>query len=56
MKLKKRNAKPLMVAKFTAEATRRGGAVTANQRRFFSVAISSGKEMEPVGVMAGAKA
>ncbi|NWA38791.1 hypothetical protein HX871_14535 [Pseudomonas reactans] len=48
-------AKPLLVAGFSAEAKKLGGSISANQRRFFNVAATKGKEMEPLGVLAGAR-
>ncbi|WP_455233654.1 hypothetical protein [Geopseudomonas aromaticivorans] len=53
MKHKESSDKPAMIAKFTEEAMRLGGGVSANQRRFFQAAIAHGKEMEPVGPLAG---
>jgi hypothetical protein len=43
----------LKIAVFTAEAKRLGGSVSANQRRFMKAAVAKGKELEPVGIMAG---
>ncbi|MGB3123828.1 MAG: hypothetical protein WBB95_08470 [Pseudomonas sp.] len=41
------------VETFSAEAKKRGGAMSANQKRFFTVAIEHGKGMEPTGPLAG---
>jgi hypothetical protein len=43
----------LKIAVFTAEAKRLGGSVSANQRRFMKAAVAKGKELEPVGILAG---
>lgn len=56
----KRQAKPLIakldaIAQFEAEARRLAGRVSENQLRFLKVAKAKGKEMEPVGRMAGAR-
>ncbi|WP_197471087.1 hypothetical protein [Azotobacter vinelandii] len=53
MKPSKRQAKPLIVAQFEAEARRLAGDVSQNQRRFLRVGLAKGKEMEPVGRLAG---
>lgn len=55
MKVITQKAKPLQVARFSAEAKKLGGSVSANQRRFLNVALQKGKEMEPVGALAGAR-
>ena len=56
----KRQTKPLItldaVAHVEAEARRLAGRVSENQLRFLKVAKAKGKEMEPVGRMAGARA
>ena len=56
----KRQTKPLItldaVAHFEAEARRLAGRVSENQLRFLKVAKAKGKEMEPIGRMAGARA
>ena len=57
----KRQTKPLIatldtVAQFEAEARRLAGRVSENQVRFLKVAKAKGKEMEPVGRLAGARA
>ena len=57
----KRQAKPLIakldaIAQFEAEARRLAGRPSENQLRFLKVAKAKGKEMEPVGRMAGARA
>lgn len=55
----KRQIKPLIkpdaFAHFEAEAQRLAGRVSENQLRFLKVAKAKGKEMEPVGRMAGAR-
>lgn len=50
--MKKQTAKPMLVAEYAAEAQRLGGSVSANQRRFMAAA-KRGRQIEPVGVMAG---
>ncbi len=57
----KRQAKPRIakldaIVQFEAEALRLAGRVSENQLRFLKVAKAKGKEMEPVGRMAGARA
>ncbi|HEK1826533.1 TPA: hypothetical protein SMR77_004866 [Pseudomonas aeruginosa] len=56
----KRQIKPLNQpdagANFEAEARFLAGWVSENQLRFLKVAKAKGKEMEPVGRMAGARA
>ncbi|NVZ72383.1 hypothetical protein [Pseudomonas costantinii] len=42
-----------LVEIFCAEAKKLGGSTSANQKRFFSVAIEHGKGMEPAGALAG---
>lgn len=54
-KSKKQKAKPLMIAEYHAEALRLAGSVSASQRRFFKVAATYGKELEPDGLLAGAR-
>ncbi|MBK5302717.1 hypothetical protein AB7M22_005131 [Pseudomonas sp. ADAK2 TE3594] len=56
MKRKKQKAKPLMIAEYHAEALRLAGNVSASQHRFFKVAATYGKELEPDGLLAGARA
>ena len=56
----KRQTKPLIatldtVAQFEAEARRLAGRVSENQVRFLKVAKTKGKEMEPVGRLAGVR-
>ncbi|VVO81230.1 hypothetical protein PS862_01844 [Pseudomonas fluorescens] len=53
MSQKKRKAKLLQIAEFHAEALRLAGSISANQRRFFKVAAEHGKELEPIGLLAG---
>ncbi|MFV3332933.1 hypothetical protein ACNFIA_18480 [Pseudomonas sp. NY15437] len=56
----KRQIKPLnqpdIVAQFEAKARRLAGRTSENQLRFLKVAKAKGKEMEPVGRMAGVRA
>jgi hypothetical protein len=52
---KTQNAKLLQFSEYVAEAKRLGGSISANQRRFMKAAVLKGKDMEPVGVMAGAR-
>ncbi|EPX9618195.1 hypothetical protein ACW6G1_003768 [Pseudomonas aeruginosa] len=56
----KRQIKPLIkpdaVADFEAEARLLAGHVSENQLGFLKVAKAKGKEMEPVGRMAGPRA
>ncbi|HHG4593932.1 hypothetical protein V0R47_24300 [Pseudomonas aeruginosa] len=47
--------KPDAFAHFEAEAQRLASHVSENQLRFLKVAKARGKEMEPVGRMAGAR-
>ena len=44
------------IAQFEAEARRLAGRVSDNQIHFLKVAKAKGKEMEPVGRMAGVRA
>jgi hypothetical protein len=53
MKCKKTNDKPARIATLAAEAMRLAGPISDNQRRIFAVAAKQGKELEPIGVMAG---
>ncbi|NWC00762.1 hypothetical protein HX882_33345 [Pseudomonas gingeri] len=56
MKMTKNAAKAAMIAKFTAEAMSLATAgISENQRRFLKVGLSRGKELEPTGVLAGAR-
>lgn len=52
---KKESQKPAMIALFTAEAIRLMGGPTEGQRRMFRVGATVGRELEPAGVMAGAR-
>jgi len=52
---KTQNAKSLQVSEYAAEAKRLGGPTSANQRRFMKAAVLKGRDMEPVGFMAGAR-
>lgn len=54
MKHKKVSDKHAMIEKFTEEALRLGGDVSANQRHFIKAALAHGKTMEPAGRLAGA--
>lgn len=49
---KNASEKHALIAKFTEEAIRLAGGVSANQRRFFEAAAARGKELEPVGAKA----
>lgn len=51
---KKVSDKHSMIAKFTEEALRLGGGVSANQRHVIKAALAHGKTMEPAGRIAGA--
>jgi hypothetical protein len=53
MKMSPRKTSAQLVASFSAEAKKLGGLMSANQKRFFSVAIAHGKDMEPTGPLAG---
>ena len=53
MSKKKRKAKLIHVAAFHAEALRLVGNISASQRRLFEVAAAHGKELEPIGLLAG---
>ena len=53
---KTQNAKLLQFSEYVAEAKRLGGPTSANQRRFMKAAVLKGRDMEPVGFMAGARA
>lgn len=53
MKTTTRKETAQLVASFSAEAKKLGGLTSANQKRFFSVAIRHGKDMEPAGPLAG---
>ncbi|WP_370602004.1 hypothetical protein [Pseudomonas nitroreducens] len=56
MKPTKRQPKPLLIAQFQAEARRLAGGATENERRFIKVGLAKGKELEPVGRLAGVSA
>lgn len=56
MKASKRPPKPLLAAQYQAEARRLAGCATDVERQFLSVSLAKGKELEPVGRLAGAKA
>lgn len=53
MKHKKVTDRHARVARFTEEAIRLGGSVSANQRHFIETALAHGKAMEPAGQLAG---
>lgn len=53
MKATPRKTNAQWVENFSAEAKKLGGLMSANQKRFFSVAIAHGKDMEPAGPLAG---
>ena len=53
MKTTTRKTNAQLVADFSAEAKKLGGLMSANQKRFFSIAIEQGKDMEPAGPLAG---
>ena len=53
---KLRTAKLDAIVHFEAEALRLAGRMSDNQVRFLKVAKAKGKEMEPVGRMAGVSA
>ncbi|WP_447767327.1 hypothetical protein [Pseudomonas kilonensis] len=55
MKASKRTPKPLLAAQYQAEARRLAGCATTIERQFLSVSLAKGKELEPVGRMAGAR-
>ncbi|UZE23850.1 hypothetical protein LOY67_00095 [Pseudomonas sp. B21-056] len=56
MKASKRPPKPSLAAQYEAEACRLAGSATSMERQFLSVSLAKGKELEPIGRMAGAKA
>ncbi|MBT2338141.1 MULTISPECIES: hypothetical protein [Pseudomonas] len=56
MKTQKRKAKLILAAECHAEARRSVGGISASQIRFLKVAATCGKEMEPAGLLAGARA
>ncbi|SFW78937.1 hypothetical protein EDB98_11596 [Pseudomonas fluorescens] len=55
MKTSKRTPKPLLAARYQAEARRLAGCPSSIERQFLSVSLAKGKELEPVGRMAGVK-
>lgn len=55
MKASKRTPKPLLVAQYEAEARRLAGCATSIERRFLSISLAKGKELEPVGRLAGVR-
>ncbi|TWC12543.1 hypothetical protein FBY06_10948 [Pseudomonas sp. SJZ085] len=56
MKPSKRTPKPLLAAQYEADARRLAGCATRMERHFLSVSLAKGKELEPIGRMAGSKA
>ncbi len=50
---KKVSDKHALIAKFTEEAIRLGGGVSANQHHFIKAALAHSKTMEPAGRLAG---
>jgi hypothetical protein len=54
MKASKRTPKPSLATQYQAEARRLAGCATTIERQFLSVSLAKGKELEPVGRMAGA--
>lgn len=56
MKAAKRTPKPLLAAKYEAEARRLAGGASSIERQFLSVSLAKGKELEPTGRLAGARA
>ena len=53
MKKNRTEPKPLMEARFRAEARRLAGEMSENQKRFLRVATTRDAEGEPVGRLAG---
>lgn len=53
MRSTKSHEKPIAVARFEAEARRLAGQISVNQLRFLQVAKAKGKELEPLGPLAG---
>ncbi|WP_178112037.1 MULTISPECIES: hypothetical protein [unclassified Pseudomonas] len=51
----KRKAKLLFATECHAETRRSVGGISATQIRFLKVAAACGKEMEPAGLLAGAR-
>lgn len=56
MKAAKRTPKLSLAAQYEAEARRLAGCATRMERHFLSVSLAKGKELEPIGRMAGSKA
>lgn len=56
MKARKVPVRQDRVKKTSAEALQLAGSTTANQRRFLEVGVTLGKDLEPVGVLAGPRA
>lgn len=55
MKTSKPTPKPLLAAQYQAEARRLAGCATSIERQFLSVSLDKGKQLEPVGRMAGVR-
>lgn len=53
MQPKNRQAMVSAIEQYEAEARRLAGQVSANQRRFLRVGLEKGKELEPIGRLAG---
>lgn len=53
MSRKRRKDLKHRIAEFEADARRLAGEVTEMERRFISVGLERGKELEPVGRLAG---
>lgn len=53
MKTTTQKATAQLVETFCVEAKKLGGSTSANQKKFFNVAIEHGRSMEPVGPLAG---
>lgn len=53
MQKPKHEPKPMMAARFQAEARATLASRTAKRSRFLDVALSKGREFEPVGRLAG---
>lgn len=51
---KRRKDLQQVIAEYEAEARRLAGDMTENERRFLSVGLDKGKELEPIGRLAGA--
>jgi hypothetical protein len=56
MKASKRTVKPSLAAQYQAEARRLAGGASDIERQFLSVSLAKGKDLEPAGRIAGARA